>query len=274
MLVSDRSGMGKTDLLRKLRLLCERDHGVAVALVLLDEFVGRQDEFTVVDHLHSALTSTGASFPRFAALNGALRRRDVTPFGDRFGGRVSAALDLRQAAIAGNARVSGVAIDADNVTIAPQMWTDELDAYVRGRCVEAFLEELETYARERPVALLFDGLEKVSDALRRWIIVDIVRQRLLDDWQNRKMVVVLAGVDVADMILGRLPTGLHDCVEPVPSFSEWSREQVGEFLAANDLDQLEDTEVIAIHSLLSAKRYTLASLLLVASMMAQQRRSA
>jgi hypothetical protein len=261
MVVSDRSGMGKTDLLRKLRLKCERDHEVAVALILLEEFVGLQDEFTVVDHLHSALTSTGASFPQFDAAKAALRNRTVAALTDGVGA-VAGVVDLTGASVSGHASISAVTINMDTVNFG---WSDELDAYARRRCVNAFIVDLKNYVQENPVALLFDGLEKISDALRRWIVVDIVRQCLTDDWPSRKMVVVLAGVDVIDMILGRLPRTMHDCVLPAPSFGAWSQEQVGEFLAAHDVAGLRPTEIALLHGLLGAGGHTLTSLLVVAS---------
>ncbi len=272
MVVSDKSGMGKTDLLRKRRLQCERDHGVAVALAPLEEFVGRQDEFVVVDCLQRALAKTGASFQKFDELNSARLLNDMSRFAAGLR-ELAGAVDARQASITGDARIAGMMINADYVNISLPQWNDEFDVKARKLCTDAFLVDLFTYVEERPVALLFDSLEKVGESLRNWVINDLVRRRALAEGVTCKLVVVFAGEDIAGLVYGQLPQDLHEQIEPIASFADWSVEQVAEFLAAHGYVTLQDREIAAIHALLGAQ-HTLINALALAAMLVQMRQAA
>jgi hypothetical protein len=270
MVVSDKGGMGKTDLLRKLRLLCERDYDVPVALLPLEDFASRPDEFAVVSSMHKALRDSGAHLPSFDELNQARALKNTTGFLERLE-RVAAVVDMRNAAVTGAAKIAAMMINvehAQNVVLPP--WSEDADAQARALCVEAFLADLRAYAQERPVALLFDSVEKIGEHLRRWVLSEIVRKLALTDWESRKLVIVLAGQGAREMVYGRLPEVQHNCIEPVFAFQPWTAGQVREFLEVNDLTDMRPNEVEAIHSLLTGG-HTLAAALMYARLFKDQR---
>lgn len=270
MVVSDKSGMGKTDLLRKLRLQCERDYAVAVAFAPLEDFTSRQDEFALVASLHKALKATGASLPNFEELNNARGLNSTMAFLERVRS-VAATVDMSNAAVTGAAKIAAMMINvdhADNVHLPP--WNQETDTQARALCVEAFLADLITYAQQHPAALLFDSLDKIGEDLRRWILSEFVRKRALAEWQSRKLVVVLAGHGAADMVYGRLPENQHEFIEPIASFGKWTVAQVADFLKVNGYGDLQVGEINAIYELIKAGR-PLSMALTVAATLSEER---
>ncbi len=269
MVVSERSGMGKSDLLRKLELLSVRDHRVPAGRVELDEFVSRPDEFAVVTALHESLKDAGASLPNFETLSGARGLSDTLQFREKLRSVVGV-VDMTNAQVTGGTNtISGVTYNISSDEFVFPSWDDAAEETARAICVEAFLGDLTEYAKENTVVLMFDGLDKVGESLRRWVINEFVRRRALTDCDDHKLVIVLAGSDVTQMILDRLSAAERERVEPLAPFAEWTPDQIQQFLDANDVGTMKPEEFEALCLLIRAGR-SLMEVLFHAQMIAQK----
>jgi hypothetical protein len=246
LVISDGAGVGKTDLLRKLRLTCERDYGFPVSLVHLGDFVGFQDEFAIVECMHKALKGTGAELTSFDEVNAARGLGDTTAFLKHLD--ASGVVDARNAIVQGAAKVAGMMVNidkAENVTLPG--WDSVMDSRAKELCVSAFLQDLESYTLEKPLALLFDDLEKVDEALRRWILSEVVRRRALSAEAGGRLVVVLAGQDASDLVYGRLPKDQHEYVRTIGAGAQWHEAEFRMFLAANGFGSLSRNQVAGLY---------------------------
>lgn len=274
--VSDKSGMGKSDVLRKLRYLCDYTHGVPAALLDLVKFESRPEVFTLVSELRKALADSVrvlgvAAFPTFDAMNAARREHDRGIL-QQHQPSLQGIVNLGGAQISDSAKVAGqlTAIDhADHVYVTPPRWSDEDETEARSRCVESFLDDLLDGCRKQPAVVLFDTVDKAAGPIQRWIFLELIIKRLLPVRHDRKLIVVLAGQGVADMLSDRLkPTDL-ECIEPIASLSKWDEHHVQEFLNVHGITGLND-EIKIIHQLLGMN-YTLSDALVFAKTLALRR---
>jgi len=246
LLVSERSGNGKSDLLRKLELLSFRDYDVPAGRVELDEFQTLPDEFAVVQSLHDSLKDDGLTLPHFETLSYARGFKDTRQFVEKLRSVVGA-VDLSGAEITGGApTIAGIIYNINAETVHWPDWDGDAEEQARALCVEAFLADLTDHVAERPVALLFDGLDKVPERLRKWVITEFVRRRALADWERRKLVVVLAGSDVGPLVTERLSPAERELVEPLSRFEEWTPDLVAKFLEAQGIGAMKPEQFQAI----------------------------
>ncbi|SRR6266508_154797 len=249
LVVSDKNGMGKSVLLRRLRYLCDYIHDIPVALIPFEEFTSRPDLFAIIRPLRKDLSAGGVAFPIFDDLNLARTFRDTARFSERLRS-VQGAVDLRGARVSGPARVAGTLFDigrAENVNVTPPPWDEEAESTARARCIEVFLGDLMTCSQERPVVLLFDTVEQASEELRRWLFLELVHKRVLLDWKRHKLIVVLAGQGVAELLEGRLRPEHRECIEPIASLSSWGLLHVDQFLKVHGFNTLDQTQIAFIH---------------------------
>lgn len=271
--VSNRSGTGKTALLRKLRLQCEVDHDVAVALAQMTDFKNKQDEFSLVSGLHKALKATGADLPNFEQLDQARGFGNTAAFLERVQ-TVAAAVDMRNAAVSGAAKIAAMMYNIEHAdTVVLPEWNAETDEQARALCVEAFLADLANYTQSRIAVLLLDSLDEVGEDLRRWVLSELVRKQAIGNWPSRRLVVALAGQGLTEMVYGRLPKAEHECIQTLTEFGGWTLEQVKIFLAANGFTDLSHAEARAIHVLLDDPDFTLADAIFFATTMQARRRT-
>lgn len=273
LVVSERSGMGKTEFLRKIKLESTRDYAVPVALVSLDDFGNLPDEFKVVDHIHEELKQSGAELSGFARLRQALGMHNALAFATELQA-VQGSVDMSGAVIASGApRIAGVIFEINADTYQPQPWDDDMDAQGKRMCVEAFLADLTRLVCSAPVVLMFDALDKAEEQLLEWIVNQVCR-RALQDWQERKLVVVLAGTDVESRVLGRLRTEEQEVVERLPKFADWDIDQLVGFLEANDVSGLSRPDLEILHTLLRSGGQSLMELVVLAESILRRRRGA
>lgn len=250
LMVSDRGGMGKTALLRKLRYLCDWTHRCPVALIDLREFESRPDVFELVSQLRKGLNGSGVTFPRFDSLNGARAFQDPEPF-RTWARPVKGTVDAREAQVGGQARVAGTIIEyAEHVGTPP--WNDQAENEAQILCCHAFLEDLLAYTQRHTVVLLFDTVEKAREELQRWIFLELIREPLVRGWKDQRLIIVLAGQDIAELLMKRLGAEGRECIEPIAPLSNWNLDHVAEFLRANDITNLSQATVESIHGLLRA----------------------
>jgi hypothetical protein len=273
LVVSGQSGMGKSDLLRKLRFMCENECGIPVALRDLRELESRPDVFPLVVSLHKALTDGGAAFPTFDTRNRARIDHNRSALGEPQESGTGM-VNATGAQIEDSAKVAGkmtVVERAEHVYMGQPQWTEEHETAARSRCIDGFLGDLLAFCREQPAVMLFDSVDKAGEDVQRWIFLDLIRRRLLPALGELKLLVVLAGIDAAEMLSSRLQPAERECVEPIASLSRWDEETVAAFLAAHNYGGFSKDEISAIHTLLSAG-YTLFEALMVAATMAQRSR--
>ena len=266
LVVTGRSGMGKSDVLRKLRFLCEFTHEIPAALLPLEDFASRPDRFVLVERMRTDLVLGGASFPAFDSLNSARAFGDVGHFTERLRA-VQGSVDLREAQVGGTARVAGIMFNVEHAdSVAAPLWTDEAETQARAHCIQAFLADLRVAAAERPVVLLFDTVEQASEDLRRWLLLDLIKQWVLKGWQQHKLIAVLAGQGLDVLVERRLRPEHRASIEPGATLREWSPQHVGDFLRAHGFGRLSPVEVDSIHRLLGAG-HTLTRALLIAEVL-------
>ena len=259
LVITARAGNGNTDVLRKIRLQCETAE-VPVAMLSIESFENRPDEFAMVSELHKSFKNSGASLQAFEELNRARALSNTTAFYEKL--RSTGYLNLENADISGSPKFAALLIEHADVVNLPE-WNPETDREARALCVEAFMADLSRLAVERQIVLLIDGLDKMDDELRRWVVAQLVRRQAITEWQQRKLVVVIAGDDAQALVLGRLPKAQHECVEPVTG-EEWGRDLLQEFLEANGFKDLTEKEVDVLHTLFQSGTQTLKSIKVIA----------
>jgi hypothetical protein len=272
LVVSDQSGMGKSDVLRKLRYLCEYTHSVPAALLDLRELESRPDVFRLVVSLRNALADGGAGFPTFDALNTARRDHDRSRF-QQGSPSLRGIVDMAGAQVSDSAKVAAtmtVIEQPGQVYVGQPQWTDDDEIEARSACVEGFLEDLLDCSRDQPAVVLFDTVDKAGENIQRWIFLELIRKRMLPTRQDRRLIIVLAGQGVADMLSDRLKPADRECIEPIASLSKWNRHHVAEFLGVHGFNGLKEEEIGVIHDLLHMN-YTLAQALVFAQTLAEMR---
>jgi len=251
--VSDQRGMGKTDVLRKLRFICETKYEVPAAMLRFDDFEGRPDLFTIAHRLYSILRDFDTPFPRFEPLNEARGLGSVQGFQERLRS-VYGSVDARGARVVGGQVAGSIFnIEADNVNITTS-WNDQAETQAKNYCVDALTDDLVDAARQSPVVLLFDTVNKATEDLQHWLILNLIRRHVLTDAGNHKLIVVLAGLKLDDALAARLHEKYFEhivCVEPGASVRKWSLDCIAEFLRVNDCGSLtqDQTAVIQQHFL-------------------------
>jgi hypothetical protein len=197
--ISGGSGQGKSETLRKLQYLCDSRFDVPVALISMEEFEGRPDELTLTARIADALGERGLAFAEFNRLRRALVFEDPQPF-LQLANRPSPLGEARfdGADISGGIQ-AGVVIQVQHAlsVSAAGVWTEEAAREAKRQCVNAFSDDLAAYARQRALVVMLDALDKSSDALKKWIYLQLVKGQVLDRiGDHPKLVLVLAGVDL------------------------------------------------------------------------------
>jgi hypothetical protein len=268
LVVSDRGGMGKSDVLRKLRYVCEYTHDVPVALIQLEDFATRPDIFAIVRRLRDALDASGAELPTFDSLNNSRLFGNTVQFAEQVRS-IHGMVDLRGAQVT-SSTVAGTIFNierAEHVSLPP--WNEEAESQAREMCIEAFLVDLLNSARKNPTVLMFDTVDNAGEELLRWLFLELVRKRVLTGWQSHKLIVVLAGQKIAAMLDRRLRPEHRECIEPIASLSRWELHHVAEFLQVHGFCALKPGQVEAIHRLLGEGN-TLTAALAIAKLVSEE----
>ncbi len=252
--VSDKSGTGKTDVLRKLRFVCQTVHDVPVAMVRFDDFESNPDVFSITRVLYSTLHPFGAPFPSFETLYNALAFADQGKFAEAVRS-LSGSVDLRGATVSGG-EVAGTIFhieSASAVSIAPQPWSGAAEDQAKALIVDAFLQDLLGFARQQPIVLLFDTVDKAAEDLQTWLVMNFLRRRVLAGAAEHRLIVVLAGIELLNVLQGQLSQSYFDhiaCVDPGASVRKWSADAVRAFLKANGHTRLSPAQFEIIYGYL------------------------
>ncbi len=248
--ITDRGGRGKSTLLKKLEYICDWDMDVPCARVELDRITGMSD-FDVVDTMRRSF-GEDLSLGRFDRLNTARLLKDRSCL-------EAGVVDMRGASVqaGGVVAASATVIHGDvrgSVIGVPGQWSDELEQAARQRCVDAFLEDLDDAALERPLVILVDTVDEKSPlTLRKWIMKSLVKRRFVNvDTHESKLVLVLAGRTVGPDLKRRIGAEAFErSVKSIESLSEWKLEHVRDFLTMHGYSQLTDEDVGAVHGFIA-----------------------
>jgi hypothetical protein len=257
--VSDNCGWGKSTFLRKLRHLCDYQYRIPVALVPLEDYDDRPDEFELVSDMATQLKEAGVPFDSFDTLNRLRSFHDGGMFLDGLRGAVNAA----GASVTGG-QVAGTIFNiqhADNVG-APD-WSDEADRQAKGLCLQAFLAELFEAASKQKVVIIFDNVEHATQQLRRWVLKTLVTDRILAQSDSqRKLIVVMAG-EKLEPTLTKLFADLA-CFDLIPAFGTWGPADTARLFEVHGLNGLQPHLVTQLHGNIVAREVSLTGALSIA----------
>ena len=254
MVVSDSRGRGKTDLLRKLRHQCEWGDPQVPAAMFDFEARSVTSEVEIMDDVADQLKQVDVDLPSYEKLAQAMLFRDIGQFAEVWRS-VSGSIDLSGAQLSGAAQAAGIIVNirvekgGSLEGLPGATWSDALDKHAWRLCREAFFSDLLEVARERPVALFFDTVNSADEEMRRWLVNELVRRRLLTNWREHHLVLVLAGTD-ADVLMAPVNAMGPDCLLPAEPLQEWESEHVQAFLAVHGYQDLTVADVESIRRMI------------------------
>jgi hypothetical protein len=238
LIVSDKPGQGKSVLLRKLRWLCDFQFGVPAALVPLEEYEQRPDELTLATDIVDQLAAS-VPFDKFNHLASARSLREARSFERPFG--VQGQVLATEAQISGGT-VAGTVIQNASITLPD--WDGPSEREARRQCLSAFHTELVEHSAEQPVVIIFDTLDKSPEPLRRWVFLQILKGAILDRTeQGHKLIVVVAGVGLNEMLRSIFADTFETCFEPISSLGSWGRNELEQFLQVHSCNGLSGDDV-------------------------------
>ena len=260
--VSDDCGWGKSTFLKKLHYLCEYQLMIPVALVPLEDFDDRPDEFALAEDMADQLRRAGVPFPTFDELNRLRSFHDSSLFVNGLRGAINAS----GATISGG-QVAATIFNiehADNVG-APD-WTDEADRQAKRLCLDTFIGELFETARERKIVIIFDNVGAGTPQLLRWVLKTLVTDRILAKPDSgHKMIVVMAG----EKLQPRLTALFKDlaCFDLIPALGTWELADTARLFEAHGLNGLLPHQVTQLHGNILAREVSLTGALAMAGIL-------
>jgi len=269
MTVSDDSGWGKSTFLRKLHHLCRWRHGVPVALVPLEDYEDRPDEFALVTDLVAQLKESELRFPSFDELTLARSFHDVAMFANNVHGTANA-----NGAVINESIIAGTMYKIENVEQfnrfgAPD-WTDEADRQAKLLCVEAFFTELLDAARKSPLVIMFDTVESAHEKLKDWLFLALVKRRVLADPDGHKLVIVLAGKKLEADLRSRF-LDYDSFFESILSLGIWDLEDTARLFEVRGFDKLLPEDVHYLHAVIVSRNMSLIDVLAIADIINKKR---
>jgi hypothetical protein len=255
--IEDRSGRGKSALMRRLEYNCKWTWEVPVALVLLDQLDDPTD-FGLVSAVHAALAND-LTFNVFEPLYLALARRNEAVFGNPAASRaaqVQGTVYMEGSSTTGGGNiVAGSLVQAPAAIVnPPAAFNPAEELLARKNCLEAFFTDLKEICQETPIVVLLDAWDRCrSSKLQDWIRDILLRIHCFDlKKRPAKLVLVLAGCDVPDFkgMLG--DPRYHNLVRSISSLGDWDESHVAQFLELNGHAGVGSTEVKLICEKLKA----------------------
>jgi len=228
--IADKSGMGKSELLRRFQYRCKTVRPrLPVALIQPDELIDSSHWAWVKAVVEQLSNRFQLPFPQFAALELARINHDFTAIGGARG-----QVDLRGANLsqAQQVRAAGVMVDtAQNVTIqAPPTLTDEQSRNIQQSSVQAFLADLQAICQKQAVVILLDHYEKTmrqQPALHQWLL-EVFLDRCCFDQDHRppRLILVLAGQELPSFHSHWPDHECHQVVKSVKELGLWDKGHV------------------------------------------------
>lgn len=248
--IKDRTGRGKSALMRRLEYNCKWTLQVPVALILLDQLDDATD-FGMISAVHAALAND-LTFKTFAPLNLALAQRKETVFGNLARATpVQGSIEMEGASVTGqNNTFAGKVTNVNSQTAiinapGPATFTPAEELLARRNCMEAFLADLKDICQETPVVILLDAWDRCrSSELQRWIRDTLLRVHCFDlKRRPSKLVFVLAGCDMPGFKETLGDERYHNLVKSISSLGDWDESHVAQFLELNGFCGVGNDEV-------------------------------
>jgi hypothetical protein len=260
--VSDDSGWGKSTFLKKLRHQCDYDYLVPVALVPLEEFDDRPDEFELVSDVAKQLTRAEVPFPTFNELNRLRSFHDSGIFVKSLRGIVNAS----NATISGG-QVAGTIFNIEHYdSVGAPPWTDEADRQAKQLCLNAFLAELFEAAREQKIVIIFDNVELATVQLRHFLLKTLVTDRILAELgAKHKLIIVMAG----EKLHPRLASMFKDLerFDVIPALGSLRPSDVDRLFEVKGLNTLPPDQLTWLREQIVKREVSLAKALAIAKLL-------
>lgn len=121
--------------------------------------------------------------------------------------------------------------------------TSDMEARLRTRSVELFLEGVRELGRDQPVVLLFDAYEYVGQDVRQWI-TELLRDHVFAVDEARRLLVVVAGQKVPTATIKLMVGERYDAlVRERGALSPWEHQHVRQFLDDNGVKDYDEDDV-------------------------------
>ncbi len=234
--IQDRSGGGKSQLLRHLRYRCQFGAEVfPVSLVALDELkLKSAHEF--VTTMERAFGLVGLTFEEYSKVE--QQRLDVAVAAAGPGAVGTAKVENNEG------QAAGIVVEPGATAIFQGSGVPaDLEERLRQRAVLAFVEDLRVHAGKRPTVLLIDAYERCDGELAHFLPAFLRRYVVDREHRMDKLVVVIAGQRVpTPMLRMALAERYGDVVVELNSLSTWGREHV-EVLLTQSLDSYDEMDL-------------------------------
>jgi hypothetical protein len=223
MTIRDRSGTGKSHLLKLLRFKCQYAMpAVPVGLVPIDELADKSP------YAFAAAVERALSQPPFNLRFTAFRQAEERRIDRRLGPLVAATANAGE----NRGEVVGLKLEAGatfNLTVGD--YAPDVLERLRDAAVEGFLDDLRRIAAERPVVILIDAYEHSGGALEAWLQGFLQGHVIDPDSRPDRLVVVVAGQSVpTEALQYMLGARLPEFARALDALSPWERDHVREFL--------------------------------------------
>jgi hypothetical protein len=253
-----RAGSGKTLLLRKLLWSCRsrrgRDRLLTMYIDLEDQELA--SEYHLVRQLAGQVDPD--DLPNFDRMALALDMQDPTPFT----GRVTVAVDARDATLHDNAQLAQIIINnhGSNAPInvpalaAPQ-WVETLRPRAERAVVNAFLDDLRALPDDRRAAIFIDSVDEKAPSreLSTWVLNTLLEREFLDpDRRPKNALLCVAGRDLPDYA-ARLADDFPRLAAAPSLLTTWQPEHTDAFLRLMLGRAATDAMVQAVHEAVTAR---------------------
>jgi len=244
--ICDRSGRGKSQLLKALRYPCQYSAQQVHAVLLPLHELPERTPHGHVRVLAQRLRDDGVGFPRLDEVDRkaeALQRRERAEMAQEAMSSVSGGLNAPGMAVAPEGIAGGTVIMGGVTIVQNSALAANVPETIRDQALEAFIQDLSEVGATRPVVLLFDAYEKCGE-LDGWLTRFLRRTVVDPSTRVEHLIVVLAGQRVPSAGL-RLLLGdrFENVVESLDSLSLWGHEHVKAFLDLNDVRGYDDRDV-------------------------------
>ncbi|MCI0519345.1 MAG: hypothetical protein L0Z70_03715 [Chloroflexi bacterium] len=254
--IQDQGGMGKSQLLEKLRHLCRTGKPrVPITLIALDELPD-DAPLTLVRLMVEHLTDADRQFPAFWNKFNAMLDKDLAKIRGGIAGAVT--MPNPNLASAEDVNIAGVQYKIDQAVIHQSGAAAQLDAEqvksAQKATIDAFMAEIKEYAAREGIVIILDSYERCKDPIKEWMRDPLLEQYFFDfDNRPEKLVLVVAGRSVPDFDLYWPEEDIQKVVKTIQELSIWEKEHVIECLKAYDFTSYTEQDLDFFYEMVKRK---------------------
>jgi len=240
-ITEERSGFGKTSLIKKMRHICiSQDYPVSLIQLGSEEALS---PYILAKHIVRELKNK-VEFTQFNAIDDALELNDLAalqPYLQNQGVRgevqvnkiESGAENNQVASFIYNDNRHHISLDDETKNIASSLLnspiTPERKTIIYRQALKIFLDEIEKYLKKyrKPVVLLFDAYEKCSLELQKWILADLIAPLYFKTNRlPKRLLMVFAGQQVPKLDHEFPQERCDKIVHKIPELSSWTEKDL------------------------------------------------